>query len=65
MCIRDPQLFFLAPPHLQAVACTGYASLGDSVQGSILDSYPQAPAWVINMANAMVLIHMVPAFQVR
>lgn len=49
-----------------AIACAGFASLGYDLQpGGILEDYQGiAPAWVIDMANAMVLVHMVPAYQV-
>ena len=38
------------------VAIFGYLSVGDDVQYYILDSYKQAPAWVIDIANAMVMV---------
>ena len=49
-----------------AIACAGFASLGYDLQpGGILEDYQGiAPGWVIDMANAMVLVHMVPAYQV-
>ena len=46
-----------------SIAVFGYMSQGDSVQPYILDSYKDAPQWVIDLANAMVLIHMLPAYQ--
>lgn len=42
---------------MQAIAVSGYASLGDTVQGSILESYPQAPVWVIDMVCNALYIH--------
>lgn len=48
-----------------AVGCAGFASLGYSITGSILEDYEGiAPSWVLDMANVMVIVHMVPAYQV-
>lgn len=45
------------------VAVTGYAALGNDVQGLILASF-DTPSWAIILANAAVVLHMVFAFQV-
>jgi len=51
--------------HLQAIASAGFASKGYNMTGSVLDAYVgRAPAGVIDAANAMVLIHLIPAYQV-
>ncbi len=47
-----------------SIAVFGYLSQGNAVKPYILDSFPDAPAWVIDTANAMVLVHMIPAYQV-
>ncbi|WIA38321.1 hypothetical protein OEZ86_001658 [Tetradesmus obliquus] len=47
-----------------AVSVCGYAALGDAVPSSIVLGFDSAPIWVTLLANFMVLIHMVPAFQV-
>jgi len=47
-----------------SIAVFGYLSQGNQVKPYILDSFPDAPSWVIILANAMVLVHMIPAFQV-
>ncbi|PSC76661.1 amino acid permease 4-like [Micractinium conductrix] len=49
-----------------AVACAGYAALGDATPTNILSGFTpaQAPYWVTNLANCMVLLHMLPAYQV-
>lgn len=46
-----------------AVAVTGYMAYGNEVQGNILNSF-SAPAWLVDMANIMVIIHLLPAYQV-
>ncbi|KAF8062023.1 AAP2 [Scenedesmus sp. PABB004] len=46
-----------------AVSATGYAALGNAVPGDILTAYDR-PAGVVTAANAMVLLHMLPAYQV-
>lgn len=38
-------------------------AFGNSVPGNILNGFA-GPRWVINMANIMVVIHMIPAYQV-
>jgi len=57
----------LLPPAAHActqylcVSVTGYAALGDDVPGSIVLGFAAAPAWVVILANLLVLIHMIPA----
>ncbi|KAI8466468.1 MAG: transmembrane amino acid transporter protein-domain-containing protein [Monoraphidium minutum] len=46
-----------------SVGITGYAALGDATPGNILTGYA-SPAALVTAANAMVLVHMVPAYQV-
>ncbi|KDD73759.1 transmembrane amino acid transporter protein, partial [Helicosporidium sp. ATCC 50920] len=46
------------------ISVTGYASLGNSVPGFILEGYPDAPRWVLLVANICILLHMVSAYQV-
>lgn len=47
-----------------AVSVTGYAALGNAVPGSIVLGFDSAPIYVTVLANMLVLIHMIPAFQV-
>jgi amino acid permease len=48
-----------------SIACAGFASLGYNMQGYILTDYIGiAPNWVLYMANAMVIAHLVAAYQV-
>lgn len=49
-----------------AVSCAGFASLGYNMPtGYILTDYAGiAPQWVLDMANVMVVLHMIPAYQV-
>ncbi|PRW57358.1 amino acid permease 3-like [Chlorella sorokiniana] len=54
-----------------AVACFGYACLGDSTPFNILTGPygegwqpAQVPRWVINMANVAVFLRTVPAYQI-
>jgi amino acid permease len=47
-----------------AVSITGYMALGDAVPGDILTGFTE-PAGVVGAANVMVLLHMLPAYQVR
>lgn len=46
-----------------AVSITGYLALGDAVPGDILTGF-SGPASVVTAANVMVLLHMLPAYQV-
>ncbi|KAL6767998.1 hypothetical protein ACKKBF_B37390 [Auxenochlorella protothecoides x Auxenochlorella symbiontica] len=46
-----------------AVSVAGYMAFGNAVPGNILNAFDQ-PRWVIDMANIMVVIHMIPAYQV-
>lgn len=46
-----------------AVSVTGYMALGDKVPGDILTGFSE-PAGVVGAANVMVLLHMLPAYQV-
>lgn len=45
-----------------AVSVAGYAAFGDDVAGNILHGFT-SPKWVIDWANVMVIIHLVPAYQ--
>ncbi|KAI3430592.1 hypothetical protein D9Q98_005185 [Chlorella vulgaris] len=45
-----------------AVAC--YSALGDDVPGEVLQGFPQAPNWILVLANILIVIHMVTAWQV-
>eukprot|EP00890_Picochlorum_soloecismus_P001889 jgi/Picsp_1/2700/NSC_00930-R1_amino acid permease len=45
------------------VACSGYASQGDNVQGIILDSF-ESPRWALLVGYCAVLLHMLTAFQI-
>lgn len=47
----------------QAVSVAGYMAFGSSIQPDILTRFA-GPDWVLIWANAMVIIHMVPAYQV-
>jgi proton-coupled amino acid transporter len=58
ICVSIMTSFYIA------IAVFGYLSQGNEVQPYILDSFPDAPAWVTDAANAMVLVHMIPAYQV-
>ncbi|KAI7838339.1 hypothetical protein COHA_007907 [Chlorella ohadii] len=46
-----------------AVACTGYAAFGNAVNGSIMTAFT-SPGWLVNLANAMVVAHLGPAYQI-
>lgn len=54
---------FNIPHPVQAVSVAGYMAFGNAVPGNILNAFDQ-PRWVIDMANIMVVIHMIPAYQV-
>lgn len=58
ICVSIMTSFYIS------IAVFGYLSQGNEVKPYILDSFPDAPAWVIDTANAMVLVHMIPAYQV-
>lgn len=45
-----------------AVAC--YAALGNDVPGEVLEGFEQAPDWVMILANILIAVHMVTAWQV-
>jgi amino acid permease len=45
------------------VSVLGYLALGNAVPGDILTGFTE-PSFVVTAANAMVLIHMLPAYQV-
>ncbi|GBG00553.1 amino acid permease [Raphidocelis subcapitata] len=46
------------------VSVLGYLALGNSVPDNVLVGFHKSPAWVNILANAMVLVHMVSAYQV-
>lgn len=46
------------------VGCLGYAALGDATPSEILLGFESAPAWVRMLGNAMVFVHLAPAYQV-
>ncbi|KAF8062021.1 AAP2 [Scenedesmus sp. PABB004] len=46
------------------VSVCGYLALGNAVPSSIVLGFTSSPLWVQLLANLMVLIHMVPAYQV-
>ena len=46
-----------------AVAISGYMAFGNTVPSNILTAFDH-PSWVIDCANIMVIIHMIPAYQV-
>ena len=48
-----------------SVAITSYMALGNTVPGDVMTGFTTAPVWVGMLANAMVLLHMVAAVQVR
>ncbi|GAB4815312.1 hypothetical protein N2152v2_002358 [Parachlorella kessleri] len=45
------------------VAITGYMAYGNDVAGNILNSFV-TPRWLVDTANIMVIIHLLPAYQV-
>lgn len=47
----------------QAVSIAGYMAFGNSTPGNILQGF-SSPQWVIDLANMMVILHMIPAYQV-
>ncbi|KAK7350914.1 hypothetical protein VNO77_09963 [Canavalia gladiata] len=45
--------------------CTGYAAFGDSAPGNLLTGFGfYKPYWLIDIANAAIVIHLVGAYQV-
>lgn len=46
------------------VSVTGYMALGDTVPDNVLLGFSSSPDWLNILANAMVLIHMISAWQV-
>ena len=46
------------------VAFVGYAAFGNTVEDNILISL-EKPAWLIIMANAFVVIHVIGSYQVK
>ncbi|KAK2076243.1 hypothetical protein QBZ16_001175 [Prototheca wickerhamii] len=48
---------------VSAVATAGYMAFGNSVPQDILTGFPN-PKWVNDWANLMLIIHMIPAYQV-
>lgn len=46
------------------IACTGYAALGSMVPGNVINGFPDAPKWVVIVANLAIAAHMVTAIQV-
>ena len=47
-----------------AVSVTGYMALGNNVPSSIVLGFANAPMWATLLANLMVIIHLIPAYQV-
>ena len=46
--------------------CFGYAALGDSTPGNILTGFGfYEPYWLIDFANACVVLHLVGGYQVH
>lgn len=45
------------------VAVVGYCALGNEVPGMVLAGFPDAPNWLIMLANVCILVHMLVAFQ--
>jgi len=48
-----------------SVAITSYMALGNGVPDDVLTGFSATPLWLNMLANAMVLLHMVAAVQVR
>ena len=46
-----------------AVSFTGYAAFGNAVTDNILNSFSH-PRWVISLANALVVVHVLAGYQV-
>lgn len=45
------------------VGCAGYAAFGNAINSNILEQFT-GPRWLLDVANVLVLLHMVPAYQV-
>ncbi|PSC69282.1 Amino acid permease 2 isoform A [Micractinium conductrix] len=45
------------------VACSGYAAFGNTVSSSIMTAFT-SPAWLVDVANIMVVVHLGPAYQI-
>lgn len=45
------------------VVVLGYMALGNAVPDNVLLGFHQSPSWVNMLANAMVLVHMISAYQ--
>lgn len=45
------------------VGCAGYAAFGNAIDSNILDQFT-GPRWLLDLTNVLVLLHMVPAYQV-
>lgn len=47
-----------------AVGVLGFMALGNAVPDNVLLGFHNAPAWVNVVANVMLLVHLIPAYQV-
>ena len=48
-----------------SVGCIGYAAFGDKAPGNILTGFGfYNPYWLVDFANACIVVHLVGAFQV-
>ena len=46
--------------------CSGYASFGENAPGNLLTGFGfYEPYWLVDIANAFVVIHLLGAFQVN
>lgn len=54
----------LFPPFvlLQAVAVAGYMAFGNTIPPNVLTGFSN-PSWLIDLANVMLILHMLPAYQ--
>ncbi|KAF5188314.1 Amino acid permease [Thalictrum thalictroides] len=46
-----------------AIGCIGYAAFGNNAPGNILTGFNE-PFWLVDIANAFIIIHLVGAYQV-